>query len=108
NKLGVAQPGRGLSSSQHPATISMLLSRRRSHPMPRAWLSAVLAVALAPLAAAQDKKEPPAKEQKDESKLTQEEQEVIDLTNAERKKAMLKPLSVNPKLVAAARGHAEN
>jgi uncharacterized protein YkwD len=75
--------------------------------MPRVWLSVVF-VALTTLAAAQDKKESPAKEQKDESKITREEQEVVDLTNAERKKADLKPLSVNPKLMAAARGHAEN
>jgi uncharacterized protein YkwD len=39
---------------------------------------------------------------------TKEEQEVIDLTNAERKKADLKPLAPNSQLTAAARGHAAN
>lgn len=41
-------------------------------------------------------------------KLTKEEQELIDLTNAERKKANLKPLALNPQLTDAARGHAAN
>jgi uncharacterized protein YkwD len=44
---------------------------------------------------------------KEELKLTKEEQEVIDRTNAERKAAGLKPLVVHPKLMRAARGHAE-
>jgi uncharacterized protein YkwD len=41
-------------------------------------------------------------------KPTKEEQELIGLTNAERKKAGLKPLVPNPQLTAAARGHAAN
>src|SRR5262245_17823641 len=65
----------------------------------------------APLACADGKKD----DKKDEIKLTAEEQAVIDLTNAERKKAEkdgkpldLKPLKMNPKLMDAARKHAEN
>jgi uncharacterized protein YkwD len=49
-----------------------------------------------------------ARNRTDDIKLTQEEQTVIDLTNAERKKADLKPLAINPKLTAAARAHAAN
>lgn len=41
-------------------------------------------------------------------KLTADEAAVIEKTNAERKKADLKPLEPNPKLLAAARKHAEN
>ena len=44
----------------------------------------------------------------EELKLSREEQEVIDLTNAERKKAGLPPLTPSTKLMAAARGHAAN
>jgi len=77
--------------------------------MSRIWLSVALTFLLAPLAASQEKKEPPKQEEKkDGLKLTKEEQELIDLTNAERKKAGLKPLTANPQLMAAARGHAEN
>ena len=54
-------------------------------------------------------------DKKDAIKLTEDEQSVIDLTNAERKKAEkdgksldLKPLKMNPKLMEAARKHAEN
>jgi uncharacterized protein YkwD len=52
----------------------------------------------------------PAEGKKDEFKLTAEEEAVIELTNAERKKAEkdLKPLKMNPKLMAAARKHAAN
>jgi uncharacterized protein YkwD len=47
---------------------------------------------------------------KDEFKLTDDEQAVIDQTNAERAKAekKLNPLKANPKLMAAARTHAAN
>src|SRR5262249_26702251 len=77
--------------------------------MARIRLSLALTFPLAPLAAAQEKKEPPKQEEKkDERKPTKEEQELTDLTNAERKKAGLKPLTANPQLMAAARGHAEN
>lgn len=41
-------------------------------------------------------------------KLTAEEQAVVDLTNAERKKAELEPLKSNAKLMKAAREHAAN
>lgn len=54
-------------------------------------------------------------DKKDALKITEDEQAVIDLTNAERKKAEkdgkpldLKPLKMNPKLMDAARKHAEN
>jgi uncharacterized protein YkwD len=40
--------------------------------------------------------------------LTKEEQEVVDLTNKERKAADLPPLKVNEKLVKAARAHSAN
>src|SRR6516162_4790404 len=41
-------------------------------------------------------------------KLSKDEQSVVDLTNSERKKADLSSLRVDPKLMAAARGHALN
>jgi uncharacterized protein YkwD len=44
----------------------------------------------------------------DAPKLSADEAAVIDLVNAERKKADLPPLKPNPKLLAAARGHAAN
>jgi len=44
----------------------------------------------------------------DEPKLSKDEQEVVDLTNAERKVANLPPLKVNDTLMAAARAHAAN
>jgi uncharacterized protein YkwD len=47
-------------------------------------------------------------DKKDELKLTKEEQAVVDLTNAERKKADLMPLTPNMKLMTAARLHAAN
>lgn len=68
--------------------------------MTRLLSAAVFALALAPLAAAQEKK--------GEFKLSKDEQEIIDLTNAERKKAGLPALAVSPALMAAARAHAEN
>lgn len=68
--------------------------------MTRTLFTAAILFALTPFAATQEKK--------DELKLTQEEQEVIDRTNAERKTAGLKPLTADPKLMAAARSHAEN
>ena len=68
-------------------------------------ITAAFVLALIQLSAAQEKK---TDEKKDELKLSKEEQAVIDLTNAERKKEMLPPLVANPKLMAAARAHAEN
>lgn len=53
-------------------------------------------------AAAQDKKEPP------KLSLSQEEQTLLDLTNAERAKEKLPPLSANRLLFNAARGHSAN
>ena len=44
----------------------------------------------------------------EEPKLSKDEQEVIDLTNAERKAANLPPLKVNASLLEAARSHAAN
>src|SRR5579871_6416930 len=44
----------------------------------------------------------------DEFKLSENEQAVVDLTNAERKKAGLDPLKPNPKLFDAARSHVAN
>ncbi len=45
---------------------------------------------------------------KAEFKLTEDEQAILDATNAERKKAKLDPLAADPKLTAAARSHAAN
>ena len=61
-----------------------------------------LAVCLFALPATAD--EPKA----DEVKLSDDERAVLDATNAERKKAELKPLATNAKLLAAARKHAAN
>ncbi len=70
----------------------------------------LLACALIPGALGQEKKDNPNKDKKDAAKLSAEEQAVIDLTNAERKKADkgLQPLKLNPKLMDAARKHAAN
>ena len=70
----------------------------------------VLLLVLVPLASAQDKKDPKKDAKKDEFKLTAEEKAVIELTNAERKKADkgLEPLKMNPQLMEAARAHAAN
>lgn len=79
----------------------------RSSPLLFAFL-----LALTPFALAQKPVEKKAdkKDAKGELKLTTDEQAVIDLTNAERKKAEgdLKPLKMNPQLMEAARKHAEN
>ncbi len=56
---------------------------------------------------AQTTKVDPKKDKKEELKLTKEEEGVIELTNAERKKADLPPLTANAQLMVAARGHAE-
>ena len=78
--------------------------------MTRFVMAAGFALALISLAAAQDKKQPAKNEpaKKDALKLSKEEQAVIDLTNAERKKEGLPPLKAEAHLMAAARGHAEN
>jgi uncharacterized protein YkwD len=44
----------------------------------------------------------------DEFKLSEDEKAVVELTNAERKKADLPPLKPDARLFAAARGHAAN
>jgi uncharacterized protein YkwD len=56
---------------------------------------------LAPVSAA-----PPA--DKDKFKLSDDEQALLDRTNAERKAAGVPELKASPKLFAAARGHAAN
>jgi uncharacterized protein YkwD len=48
------------------------------------------------------------KKDKDEFKLSKEEQEILELTNKERKDAGLSALKPNPKLFKAARDHSEN
>src|SRR5262249_46692075 len=70
---------------------------------------------LASLAGAVEKPGEKKDAKKPEIKLTTDEQAVIDLTNAERKKAEkdgeplnLKPLQMNPQLMEAARKHAAN
>jgi uncharacterized protein YkwD len=74
--------------------------------MPRPLTAAALTVALVLPAFAADPA-PTAKKQSD-LKLSEAEKGVIEATNAERKKAGLEPLKANPKLTAAARGHAAN
>jgi uncharacterized protein YkwD len=71
--------------------------------MPRCAVLLV-ALTLVPFGWADEKKD----DKKGELKLTADEQALIDLTNAERKKAELEPLKMNPKLMEAARKHAEN
>jgi uncharacterized protein YkwD len=68
------------------------------------WIAAIL-LALHPLSAAQEKNLKP----------TKDEQELIELTNAQRQVARLTPaapspgpLAANPQLIAAARTHAAN
>jgi uncharacterized protein YkwD len=73
--------------------------------MRRRSSAVMLIFALLTSIAAQEKNEDP---KKNELMLTKEEQAAIDLTNAERKKADLKPLIANPQLMAAARDHAAN
>ncbi len=73
--------------------------------MSRFAISLLMACALVPFASADDKKKD---DKKDGLKLTADEQAVLDLTNAERKTADLKPLTANPRLMEAARKHAEN
>src|SRR3954451_2607533 len=72
-------------------------------------LAFLLCFALLPGAQADDKKDA-KKDKKEAFKLSADEQAVIDLTNAERKKAdkCLEPLKMNPKLTEAARKHAAN
>jgi uncharacterized protein YkwD len=69
-----------------------------------------LVLALVPFAGAAQEPDKKNDDKKGEIKLTADEQAVIDLTNAERKKAEkdLKPLKMNPQLMEAARKHAEN
>ena len=69
----------------------------------------VIAMFFASFAPAQTKptaKAPPPK--KDEFKISAWEQEVIDLTNEERKKEKLNPLKPAPLLFASARKHSAN
>jgi uncharacterized protein YkwD len=61
---------------------------------------ALLALAFTPLLAAQEKQ--------DELKLSKDEQALLDLVNAERKKAELPALKTNTRLMAAARDHGAN
>jgi uncharacterized protein YkwD len=70
----------------------------------------LLLFVLVPFAVARDKTDPKKDAKKDEFKLTAEEKAVIELTNAERKKADkgLEPLKMNPQLMEAARAHAAN
>lgn len=49
-----------------------------------------------------------ADEPKEAFKLTDDEQAVLDSTNAERKKADVPPLKASPQLFAAARAHSKN
>lgn len=77
--------------------------------MIRALSAFCCALLLVAFAVAQEKKKDTKKdEKKDVLKLTAEEQAVIDATNAERKKAELEPLKMNPQLMEAARKHALN
>jgi uncharacterized protein YkwD len=95
-----------VAAAGHNNLNSLLFGVR---PMTRSPLLLFL-LALVPFAGAV---EPPG-EKKDDKKtpvqLTDDEKALIDLTNAERKKAEkdLKPLTMNPQLMEAARKHAAN
>jgi uncharacterized protein YkwD len=65
------------------------------------FLVGAFLLAMLPLAWADDKKEP-------EFRLTKEEQELIDATNAARVKQKLPPLKMNPLLTKTARQHSAN
>jgi uncharacterized protein YkwD len=74
--------------------------------MLRPLLLLLFASVVASASLADDKKDA----KPDEIQLTEDEQALVDLTNAERKKADkgLQPLKVNARLMAAARKHAAN
>jgi uncharacterized protein YkwD len=77
--------------------------------MTRLASAIVLLLSLGITSAGQEKKEETKSGgKKDQLKLTEEEQAVIDFTNAERKKADLSPLKPNLQLLTAARLHAAN
>jgi uncharacterized protein YkwD len=77
--------------------------------MSRLASAIVLLLALGATTPGQEKKDETKSDgKKDQLKLTEEEQAVIDLTNAERKKADLMPLAPNAQLMKAARLHAAN
>jgi uncharacterized protein YkwD len=69
---------------------------------------ALLLAAALTAAAADDTKIDPKKDDKGAQKLTPQEQQVLELTNAERKKAELPPLKANARLTEAARQHGAN
>jgi uncharacterized protein YkwD len=71
--------------------------------MPRSCVLLTALTLVLPIWADEKKDDKPG-----ELKLSAGEQALIDLTNAERKKAELAPLKANPKLMEAARKHAEN
>ena len=71
------------------------------------WLVAC-AVAVGCQAGGHQLPEPPRGQPAGEVKLSADEQAVLDATNAERKAAGLGQLTADPKLLAAARGHAAN
>jgi uncharacterized protein YkwD len=102
----VSPVARGLSSKQLEATIDVT---RRRREMTRLASAIILVFAIGVATSAQDKKDGTKTDlKKDRLKLTEEEQAVIDFTNAERKKADLLPLMPNAQLMAAARSHAAN
>jgi uncharacterized protein YkwD len=74
------------------------------------WSVFVLACVLAPLTVTAVTPDEKKDDKKAELKLSADEEELIELTNAERKNAEkdLKPLKMNPKLMETARKHAEN
>jgi uncharacterized protein YkwD len=67
----------------------------------RSFVAAAALFALLSLASAQDKNEP-------EFKLSKDEQDLVDATNAARAKMKLPPLKVNPILTKVARAHSAN
>ena len=71
-------------------------------------LGFALALAVVPFAGAEDPKGDKKDDKKPEFKLTDEEKEVVELTNEERKKENLGALKPNPALTEAARKHAQN
>jgi len=70
----------------------------------RAWtFSLVVLCLLAAFSGAQ-----PGAKNGSENKLTADEEKLLELTNAERKKEDLPPLAANPRLNQAARSHSQN
>jgi uncharacterized protein YkwD len=83
--------------------LSTFMNNSRTSCMRLASLIAVVTLSFG-FAVAQ----PPKDKSKEAFKLSADEQAVLDLVNAERKKANLSPVKINEKLTKAAREHSTN